>query len=210
MAKMTDELRINKRIQSTETSLEMYKRKIHRIRRIVAGDIDATDSWGSSSNDQDMLAARPYEPMFPDILVSQVEEGRSNRMLQALRTLTLQVAYTFPDVEFQNVDALEAELNTEYVRQRLGPSPTGCDARHSHRLALLDYLMGGIGAVFGGYEQDKPVLQCVDTMDIAWDQAARFPQEVRWVSIRIRQPLWFWQEMFGKRAINAAWDGQIC
>jgi hypothetical protein len=201
---LTHEDRIRRRILATDQAQHQYKRKIHTLRRIVAGDVSALGG-GSDSGDQNQEIARPYTPELGDILITDIEEGRSNQLLQNLRTLVLQTAYTFPDIEFEGIRPEESALNAEYVRQRLGPSPTGCDARHQLRLSLLDYLLGGVGASFAGFEVDRPVLRHIDTLDLTYDQTARVPQDMRWVALRSRQPMWFWVQMFGKNAVQKAY-----
>lgn len=187
------------RINAAARANEQYKKKVHRLRGLVAGD-NAVLSSTTSSDDYEGI--RPFEPEYADYLVTDVEAGRANKMFQAIRTLVNQVSYVFPDIEFSNVEPEEATLNAEYCRIRLGSEPTGCNARHHMRLALLDYLTGGMGWAFVGTDTDsRPLILNADTLDVEWDMSARIPQDIRWASCAFRNPRWYWEEMFSRSAL---------
>jgi hypothetical protein len=73
---------------------------------------------------------------------------------------------------------------------------------------LWDYLTGGIGPVYLPVESDgAPEFRWADTLDMNWDQTARLPCDMRWVSIVSVQPLWVWLEMFPKSSVLKTYAG---
>jgi hypothetical protein len=193
-----NETRVLSRLNSANIALHPYKQKIHKLRRVAAGDHSLITEAPSRSRDASSGIVRPLETENFDILVQDIEEGKSNKMLQSLRTLALQTAYFFPEIEFEDLSPEESALAAQYCRIRMGAPPHGCNAKHHMRLALMEYILGGMGAVWTTMRDGLPVIQYVDTLDFKWDQTARFPQDMRWASCSVREPLWVWIERFGR------------
>lgn len=193
---MKDPAQIAIRIRSTREALAEYYDKVHRLRRLTAGDPDALVESGSQ---QDPANDKRRETMsrYGNILVTEFEEGRSNRLLQTVRTLAKQVAHRFPEIEFEDLEAEEAAVNTEYLKRILAPHPIGCGAVQQFERALLDYMTGGMGFIWSGLRKGRPILRAVDTLDMAWDLAAPTIAESRWMSCTVPGALGAWIEQFG-------------
>lgn len=186
--------RVSNRLATAEQGLDQFKRKVYRLRRLVAGDASAVYDAGTNENrDNASLLAHPNRLQMSDILVTTIEEGRSNGLLKAIRTLVLQTAYVTPEFEFKNLDPDESAVNAQYLQIRLEE----CNARDHLRLALLDYCTGGMGWAYTPMRKGKPVVQYADTLDMKWDQTARIPQDIQWASITVCKPLDFWIKTFG-------------
>jgi hypothetical protein len=185
---------------STGRVLIPWKHKVHDLRMIVAGDFSRVDPESPPQVDPaDDSPRRGSLTWAYDALVRDYEEGTSNKMLQAIRTLVMQASYRFPTVEFEGVEPIEADIMASYVRRRLGPRPAGCDVMHHMRLALLDYIIGGIGWIWCGVDEGRPRNEAQDTLDVVWDQTARLITDIQWQAVRVREPLWRWVEMYGEK-----------
>src|SRR3990167_2627413 len=184
------------RLKRTREASLFFYRKIHRLRRLVAGGATAPGSAGPNDNTTPDVK-KEHDSEFYDIFVDTIEEGRSNELLRLIRTLVFQVNHKFPEVEFEDLETEEATLHTEYLRQRLGPMPLGCDAVPEMRKALFDYLIGGLGWVWIGVQNGKPVIRSVDTLDCLWDQGAPSIADARWWSCTKHAPLGWWETMYG-------------
>lgn len=187
------------RVRETYKVSKPYFRKVNRLRRIVAGDREALEGWSASDDTEAENISHEHVGEFRPILVTDIEEGRSNKLLQAIRTLVLQTTYHFPEVEADDLETEDATLLREYFRQRLGPEPMGCGAITEMRRALYDYLIGGFGWVWVGIQNGKPIIRYVDTLDTLWDQAAPTLSDARWWSCTQRAPLKWWMDTFGKQ-----------
>lgn len=190
------------RLDRSRKSLEPYKDKIHTLRSVVAGDPVSLVSKGNSDDMTDSDVKRAYTSRWPDQFVRDIEEGRANQILRAVRTLGQQVAYQFPEIEADDLPYEEANLHAEYFRQRLGPAPIGCDAVVHMRRALYDYLCGGMGWIWITMVSGKPVIRYIDTLDCSWDQQATTLGEATWWSCTMRSSLSKWQAMFGKNKFD--------
>ena len=176
---------------STSPRFSDWRNKVHRLRRLTAGDITALDQGlggGSQESNMAPLAKGVGVSELYDILVLDIEEGRTNKLLQSVRTLVFQVSLVFPDVEFEDVDAQLAAINSLYVKDRA----RRCALRKHRRIALTDYLIGGIGATFAGVRDGFPFIEAVDTLDLTWDLTAPTFDELRWCSRIVRRPLGEW------------------
>jgi len=199
--------RIIARIQTGRT-LTPWKAKVHDLRMIVAGDFSRVDPESDPQVDPAEDTPRKGSLTWAyDVLVRDYEEGTSNKMLQAIRTLVMQSSYRFPTVEFEGVEPIEADIMASYIRRRLGPRPAGCDVMHHMRLALLDYIIGGIGWIWCGVDDGRPRNEAQDTLDVVWDQTARLITDIQWQAVRVREPLWRWVEMYGPKPFQSELQG---
>ena len=185
---------------STGVYFSEWRRKIHRLRRLTAGDITALEEWGTrtSSREENMstLANGARATDLYDILVMDVQEGRSNDLLNAVRTLMLQVSLQFPDVEFEDLDSDLAAVNSAYIKDRA----KRCALRKHRRLALSDYLIGGLGCTFTGFRDGMPFTEFVDALDFVWDLTAQTFEDMRWASRTVRRPLGEWLDDLDSKA----------
>jgi hypothetical protein len=195
--------RIIKRLTRATDGLEPFKNKVHRLRTIVAGDPDALRGLGVSADITETDVKRAFTAIRGDIFVDSIEEGRSNKLLQAIRTLAQQTSANFPEVEFDDLEFEEANLHAEYLRQRLGPPPIGCDAVNHMRRALYDYLTGGYGWVWIGMQNGKPIVRSVDTLDCKWDQSAPTVADGRWWSATMYGTFAGWSREFGAQKMRS-------
>jgi hypothetical protein len=136
--------------------------------------------------------------LYPMIIVTALEQAKSNAILKAIRTLAFQVAYRFPEINFSpdELTPNEAVLNSSYLASRLGRAPMGCNALPHLQLALMDYLIGGLGFAYIPVSGGKPVVQYADTLDVVWDQNARFPSDMRWCAVRVLKTRKEWRRLF--------------
>lgn len=185
---------------STGVYFSEWRRKIHRLRRLTAGDISALDEWGSRSTSREenmaTLANGARSSDLYDILVMDVEEGRSNDLLNAVRTLMLQVSLQFPDVEFEDLDSDLAAVNSAYIKDRA----KRCALRKHRRLSLADYLISGLGCTFTGLRDGLPFTEFVDALDFVWDLTAQTFDDMRWASRTVRRPLGEWLDDLDAKA----------
>lgn len=195
---MKDAAAIVQRISTTRNALSEFFNKTYKLRRLVAGDVDALDDTGGNSdpaNDK----KRESISSHPDILVKDVEEGRSNKLLQSIRTLALQTTHKFPEVEFEDLETEEAAVNVGYLKAVLSAPPRGCGAVQQMQRALLDYLTGGLGFVHIGMRRGRPIIRAINTLDMAWDLTAPTLADARWMSCTVPGSLGDWIEMFGSK-----------
>lgn len=196
---MTSAAQALNRVKSADTSLYDFKKKIHKLRRIVAGDRTALyDDVLAENYDSGARQQRPFRLDLPDILVEVYGEGENNAMLSILKTLVFQTAYTFPAVKLEGVTDEEQIVNAHYLKQKLGPTiKGGCEFVDQIRIALFDFVIGGIGAVQVSADSDGiPYVRWRDTIDVRWDQQARLPSEIEWISVTNVEPLGVWLDMF--------------
>jgi len=190
--------RIIARLRSSEFLLPL-KAKIHSVRLLVAGDYSEIDE--NAPNQRDPKAVPPSDlKRFYDVLIRDMQQGTSNVLLQAIRTLVMQTAYSSPDVQFEDVSPEEATVNALYVEKRLGPAPRGCNAAHHMKQALLDYIISGYGWIWTSLRNGKPSVMSVDTLDCSWDLSATLMPDIRWCSCVVRQPLWYWLDRYPKQS----------
>ncbi len=183
----------------TEGAMDPYKRKLHKLRRLVAGDVSAIDDDSTSAADSEssQMLYRERLPEFYDVMITDVEEGRSNKIQQGIRTLLFQTMFAFPDVEVQNLTPEMATLHGAYLRHTMGSAPYGCEAKHQMRMALLDYMIGGLGWAKTCLKDGAPTIIAIDTLDMVWDWSASIPQEIQWAACKRRKGLGEWIEHFG-------------
>ena len=192
--------RIHLRITQAEANgLELYKTFVYTIRCISAGATEfLRSSTAGKSQDPGQRTRRPDLTRRPPILVQDVVKGKSNAIMNLLGQLMLKVALKFPDVFFADVDPKEQVINAKYLKERLGPTIyDGVDANPETCLAVLDYLMGGLGCLYLPVNEDgAPGWRWADTLDLIWDQTVRTPNKATWMAMVVSEPLWKWLEMF--------------
>ena len=193
---------------NTRDRLRYFKRKVHDLRKITAGDFSKIDDNTPPAISPDNFGQSTRVTMegLYEILVMDYKEGNSNLILQAVRTLAMQTGYQFPDISFADVTSQEATVNQLYLNARLGTRPRGCDAAHHMLLSLFDYLIGGIGWAWAGTDDGKPIIRHVDTLDCYWDLDAKLITDIRWVAACVREPLYVWIEEFGPEHFDDALD----
>lgn len=185
------------RITSAKSSLYSYQKKIWEMRKIVAGDQSVLTGVDISSTDDGQDAYYGGFPEWHDVVLTDVVSGRSNRILQHVRTLAMQTIYRFPDVEFEDLEPEIAAVNAQYLKYRLGPIPHGCNAKDHMRLALIDYLVGGPGWVFVGASEGKPVVRWCDSLRMFWDPTARQLSDCQWAAVEYTNTLEYWSRVYG-------------
>lgn len=198
MRKLTESVedRIRKRIGASERSLVPHRKKVHRLRGIVAGDPQSSEARAPGSQDETWQTYRPFAPEYGDFFVEEAEDVRSNDMQQALRTLIFSTTYTFPDIESDDLSAAEALIDSQYLQSRLGERPFGCNAAPQMMLGLMEYALGGLGGVYTCLADDAPMVQQFDTLDFTFDRTARVVEDITWGCLGIRKPWWYWREFF--------------
>lgn len=185
------------RIRVTSRSMEEYHRKIHKLRRLLLGDIDVLNDTSASSDDT-VGITKQFDADHPDVLVKDVECGRSNRLIQIFRTLVNQVSYAFPDFDFDELYPEEAAVNSEYLRSRLGAPPFGCDAHKHVKKATYEMLVGGLGVLMTGIKDGLPTVTATDALRFKWDQTAMTVSQAKWASTTVTEGLGYWVELYGK------------
>lgn len=201
--------RITTRMDGAEVGLRPYKRKVYELRRLVAGDfsnaLDTPAARQDASGDDPVLR---LDGMY-DFIVTDYVDNHSNRLLQTIKQLMMQIAYTEPDVEFEDLTSLEATVNAGWIKQRLAPAPVGCGARDAMKLGLLDFMIGGFGWSYVCMHGGTPSVDYCDTLDMKWDRQARHPSEMKWASCRFIQTCAEWISMFGAAAFEDEYGGDI-
>lgn len=192
---------ILQRVEHGDRALENYKHKVHRLRRIVAGDTDALSGVGiGAAIDTDAEHYNKRRDDFYDIFVNETISGRSNQLLQHIRSQVLQTSFQFPEIEMTGLDEQSEALNESYFRIRMGNEPMGCNAQEQLKLTLYDFLVGGLGWGRIGIKNGMPGVFHADTLDMIWDQQARIMTDIRWCAQRIRQPAYYWRGLYGSKA----------
>lgn len=194
---------------------DKYRKITHAMRRLVAGDLSlfgyTSPQEAEKSKDEAGLAGLNWSDFLTDhlydIMVTDVSEGLSNQMWRTIKTLTMQVAFKMPTIEFEDLSAEEAAMNQAYLNVICGHAPRGCGAVFQHRKSLVDYMIGGIGATMVTFRKGRPAIEYVDPLDLTWDTSAKLLSDMRWVSRKVRQPLYIWVDMFGRDAMSNYLDG---
>lgn len=189
---------------ANQTPFDLWRRKVHGLRKTLAGD---HSQFGRAPQryDQDDSATPDHRLMAPsgttadlyDVLVMDYESGRGNDLLIAARTLLYTVSFGQPQVTFDNLDDISATFHSAYLARRMRE----CNAHHHQQLALLDAIVGGLGWSMIAFERGVPGIRHADALDVTWDLAPRLSQDIRWVAVRVRQPLWYWINQFGRKTV---------
>lgn len=193
------------RVRHAESRLEFWRRKVHLLRLVVAGDYSPIDTWATPQTDpgEDAKKPRKRPTDLYDVLVTDYTESCSNLMLQSIRTLTMQASARFPEYEFDDMEPDMAQFHQSCLQARLGDRPMGCAVTGHKRLSLVDYMIGGIGVTWDTVRGGKPVSMNLDSLDCIWPQyGGMLPSDWPWFAFRIRLPLFAWIEIYGKDALR--------
>jgi len=197
-----------RRVQGADKALEPIRRKAYNLRRLVAGD-------------SSMIGGEPAKPEIDaqslaiknlyDFFIDSTTEGRSNRLVEGVKTLLMQVTHKFPEIEFEDLEPVQAAINAGACKELLGARPKGCSAQDELKLSMLCYLIDGIGWSEQSFDPytDRPVVRCADTLNMSWDPSSGLPSAMRWASCRKCEPLGYWVEHFGIRKMQAIWQSVI-
>lgn len=183
-----------------------WRRVVYRLRKLAAGDksvvgIGVAQEEGQKPETEENLKAIPTGDEFPNVVPTTVDDGLSNGLWEMLKTFAMQVSYRMPEIDFENLSAEETMVNNAYLKRILGTGPHGCNAVDHMRLALLDYLIGATGFVWVSVDgTGKPSIEYVDCLTVTWDISNPILTDMEWVSRKVREPFWKWQEMFGAQA----------
>lgn len=193
--KITPADRVHDRLKSAERSFETLKRKVYNLRRVVAGDFSKVmgDAPAAKQDgpEEDQFEARD----FYDFIVTDIKEGRSNKLLKAVKTIRQQVAFTFPEIEAEDLPPEIAAILSGWCKARLGDAPRGCGANEAMALALTDYLVGGVGFVKACWRDRVDVLHC-DALNMKYDRSAGAWHRQTWRSCTFRMPKFQWAELY--------------
>lgn len=191
----------DKQIASRCSQAVAYKetrRKLYNYRRLTAGDgfaiAAAMEDALSAPNSPSKLAALGDGDNleFGDVLVSNIQEGRSNKLMQAVRALVLQTSMSFPEANFEDLESNLATLNAQYFTSR----SSMCDVVTQARSVALDYCICGLGVAYIGMRDDYPVVDRLNILDVIWDKSSTSFSGIKWASWIIRRPLEEWLELF--------------
>jgi hypothetical protein len=189
------------RITEAALSLKPIRDKSYALRRLTGGD---TSLVGGATAKQEVDTRSESMSEHFDFFVDDVVEGRSNRLLEAVKTLSMQVTHKFPEIEFEDLDPLQAAINAGACKYLLGPPPTGCSAQDHIKLATVTYLIDGIGwseLAFDAYT-GQPVIRYANTHDVSWETGCDLVTNLWWCSIRKRETLGYWLQHFGTRKVG--------
>ncbi|MEJ5169362.1 MAG: hypothetical protein WHU10_00080 [Fimbriimonadales bacterium] len=194
---MTENDPIRRRIARANEDLLPIWRKVYSLRRLVAGDTSVVG--GPAANTETDAAGRSSELL--DFYVDAVREGRSNRLLEVVRTLLYQATFQMPTIEFSDVKPELAAINQAAVETLLGEPPRGCAALAHLRRALVDYMIGGIGWARITFDPRTaiPGVAYADSLDMLWDNRAATPELMRWAACKVRETLGYWRDVFGAK-----------
>lgn len=196
--------RAKRRIKENDEALEFWRRKAHMLRMIVAGDYSAIDSNATPQRDpSETPAAQHREKSLEDILVLDFEESCSNLMYQGVRTLVAQAGARFPTFEFDDMESEQAQFHQGILAARLGARPIGCGMMHHKRIALLDYIISGVGFTWDSVRMGRIVTLPVDSLDVTWPALdLSTPNDWTWIGLKQSKPLYQWIEVFGEKGMR--------
>lgn len=183
-----------------DDELKNWYRKVYDLRLLLAGDPSTVYPSIASSEPDDSTTPQNGTRVedMTDVVVMRYKEGRSNKIQQAVKTLMQQVAYSEPDIEFEDAETEFAQVMAAYAKKRLGSGLEGCNMVRHSRLALVDYMCGGMGWLKSCLVDDAPQVRYADTLDVRYDRTCRVPEEMEWQSVAYRLPVWKWARFFGE------------
>lgn len=191
-----------------------WRKMQHDLRKLVAGDLSPVsmehqEQRADDVEEFDVTRVVAIDDLdYYDILTTDFTSGRTNKLLQSLKTLCFQTAYQIPDVTIEDGDPIESMAIQAYLRVRLGNRPRGCEWAPTLRLGLWEYLIGAIGWNAVKFDENgRVVMDHMDALDVSFDMSARLPQNIKWYSHRCRQPLWVWLKMYGAKPFKDLLDG---
>lgn len=202
--------RVMARMREARDSQDALKRKVYGLRKFVAGDLSAIGGAPSSREDAEVFGQAGE---FYDFIVDTVTEGKSNRLLEAVRTLLFQTTFSFPEIEFEDLDGELAAINSGVCKVLLGDPPKGCGTLQQLKRSLLDYLVCGIGwgRIAFDSKTGAPGIKFADTLDMLWDNRKWLPSDIRWASCGVRETGAYWSDFFGKsKPFQSIGEDQVC
>lgn len=202
------ESRIRARIENANIAFEPLKRKIYSLRRLVAGDFSKALPDAPAAQD-DAPKITPTLSDLCDFIVTDYTDIHSNRLLEAVKQITMQVAYVRPDIEFEDLDPQMSALNAAWVKRRTGRAPIGCGARSHMMRGLIDFLIGGVGWSHTCAKKGMPALVSADTLDMLWDRDATTFDDMAWAGCAYRLKKVECLSMFGAAAVKQFYQGDI-
>lgn len=180
----------------TGANYEAVRGKMHRLRRLTVGDITALEERdggrGATSIEAELSKLYREESDLYDVIVTDIEAGRENDLVWCVRNMAHTVSMTHPALTIENLPNDHAAVNQEYfkaIAKRTG-------ARLQVRRSVLDYLIGGLGAVYCGQDGDNQILEGCDILDVTWDLLASTFDQITWASRKVRWPMWRWLKFF--------------
>jgi hypothetical protein len=188
------------RITDAMAALRPVRDKSYELRKLVAGDSSVVGGV-ASEKESDTRGESPGE--WADFFMSSVVSGRSNRLLEAVKTLSMQTAHRFPEIEFEDLEPEQAAINAGACKYLLGPAPKGCSAQDHIRASMMDYLIDGSGWSELSFDSltKQPVIRAADSLDCTWEPGCPL-FDLPWASIRKRETLGFWMEFFGPKKVR--------
>jgi len=167
------------------------------LRRLVAGDLgEVVGRMNTFAGKDPKIAVNAPSDTRGDISNDAVYEGMSNHMRSNLAILMRQVAFKSPDIQIENTDAISALVHSLYLQTRMGPRPFGCEGASVMEKTLLETLICGIGWATIAFDKGMPIISHIRLEDISWDRTAQTLDDIRWVSIKRKETLGYWLEMF--------------
>lgn len=196
-----------------QEQFKAWRKTVHSMRRLVAGD-RAPVGMGLSQKERAMNAENEIKAgellgsdLF-NVVITDFDEGLSNELLTNVRNLASSVAYRSPTIEFDGVSDEEGTVNSEYLKLILGPVPRGCAADVHMRRAALDYVISGYGFAHITFDGARPGIEWANVLDLTWDQTGVLLPNMRWVSRKVRKPVWEWVELYGEAALRPILERQ--
>lgn len=192
-----------------------WRRAVHNMRRLVAGDrellgLGRSQQEGQPPETEDRANLigfgddGGYGEELYNIVVVDAAEGLSNKLWTAIKTLVFESAYRLPKIDFEDLSSEEASINSAYLKTVLGSGPNGCQAVDAMRLCLLDYMISGYGwANITVDATGRPGVEYADALDVTWDLGRTLVTDIRWVSRKIRKPVWEWMEIYGAEPFDS-------
>lgn len=175
---------------------ENWQEKCYKLRKLVAGDYSDYVGGGNDAEEEENRTTE-RKKRFPEVLVRQLETGRTNQLFTAVKTLHQQAAFRRPAISFDGLDSDESAFMESYFATRTGPIPYGCNVVTQMQQALMAYLVDGVGwvgLVFDKY--GKLAIQHFDSLDVIWDRGPALIQDAKWAAVIDRKPASFWAELF--------------
>lgn len=193
---------------NTQRYYRQMRVKAFKLRAVTAGDISVLDGEKSIEANSDNEFSEVYRSQVDEqdycreILVTSIEEGRSNKLLEVTRGLALKVSMRFPDIEFEDLQPDMAALHSMYMKE----IARMCDMSTHVRKATVSYIINGLGVVYCGVKGEIPFAEYVDILDLTWDLQAKDYESISWVSCKRRMSIEKWREMFPKSKVLAEYD----
>ena len=140
-------------------------------------------------------------PVFPDVVIRQLELGVQRKMLSTIHMMVSRLLSSQMGVKLRGLDPIRAEVLRQYVKTRIEGDGGMADIRAAGR----DGVALGIGALFIGLEDDleghqKVCFQHVRPWYVLIDGHTRNLRKAKWICAIHHLPVWEAEEMFGAKA----------